>query len=221
MKLGYCIFNLVFLFSNLSFYQMIKQSFLFFLVLFSSALFAQNFDINTLRSINLYRNENLDPTFKHISNSYAFVSVGAPLTMYAVGLLNKDAGLKKDALFIGESVAASVFITFALKETIKTERPFVTYPEIEKLTASDGYSMPSGHTSIAFATATSLSMAYPKWYVIVPSFAWASAVGYSRMHLGVHYPSDVVAGAIIGSGSAYLTYKINKWMNKKRNKEAL
>lgn len=200
---------------------MIRPSFLFFLLLFSSTLFAQNFDINTLRSINLHRNENLDPTFKHISNSYAVVSIGTPLTMYAVGLINKDLDIRKDAIFIGESVAASVFITIALKETIKRDRPFTSYPEIEKLSSAGGYSMPSGHTSIAFATATSLSMAYPKWYVIAPSFVWASAVGYSRMHLGVHYPTDVVAGALIGSGSAYLTFKINKWINKKRNKESL
>jgi membrane-associated phospholipid phosphatase len=51
---------------------------------------------------------------------------------------------------------------------------------------------------------------YPKWYIIVPSICWAGAVGYSRMHLGVHYPSDVVAGALVGAGSAWLTHYVNK-----------
>ncbi|MGL4385523.1 MAG: hypothetical protein ACRCS4_09535, partial [Flavobacterium sp.] len=69
-----------------------------------------------MRSVNLNRNENLDPTFKHITNSYAIVSIGTPLTMYAVGLINKDVQLKKDAIFIGESVAVSVFVTIVLKE---------------------------------------------------------------------------------------------------------
>ena len=77
--------------------------------------------------------------------------------------------------------------------------------------------MPSGHTSSVFATATSLSMAYPKWYVVVPSFVWAGSVGYSRMHLGVHYPSDVIIGALVGSGSAILTRKANQWLNSKRH----
>jgi membrane-associated phospholipid phosphatase len=64
-------------------------------------------------------------------------------------------------------------------------------------------------------------MAYPKWYVVVPSFVWASSVGYSRMHLGVHYPSDVLVGALVGSGSAVLMNKANEWLNKKRKKNKM
>jgi membrane-associated phospholipid phosphatase len=189
-----------------------------FLVLFFciNLVNAQNFDINTLKSINLYRNESLDPTFKSFSNSAVPISIASPIVIYSLSLIKKDSTLKKQALFIGETFLVNAFLTVALKKTIKRDRPYVSYPEIDNVILESSYSMPSGHTSTAFATATSLSMAFPKWYVIVPSFTWASAVGYSRMHLGVHYPTDVLAGTIIGSGSAYLTFKINKWLDKKR-----
>jgi membrane-associated phospholipid phosphatase len=180
---------------------------------------AQNIDINILREINVNRNENLDYSFKFVTNTAVPFSVAAPIIIYSVGLIKKDSTIKKQAIFIGETFLVSAFITTALKHTVKRERPFDTSSDIEKLTSAPGYSFPSGHTSLAFATATSLSMAYPKWYVIAPSFVWASAVGYSRMHLGVHYPTDVFAGAIIGSGSAYITYKANKWLNRKRSKK--
>ncbi|MFV8441825.1 phosphatase PAP2 family protein [Flavobacterium sp. LB2P44] len=189
---------------------------LFFCMTFVNA---QNSDINILRDINVHRNKNLDPTFKLVTNSAVPVSVAIPIILYSVALIKKDSTIKQQAIFIGEAFLVNAFITTALKHTIKRNRPFETYPNIDQVASSVGNSFPSGHTSLAFATATSLSMAYPKWYIIAPSFVWAGAVGYSRMHLGVHYPSDVFAGAIIGSGSAYLSYKMNKWINKEKLKK--
>ncbi len=179
---------------------------------------AQNVDIDILKQINVNRNTALDPAFKSITNSAVPVSIATPVIMYSVGLIQKDTLIKHKAVFIGETFLVSAFITLASKQIIKRERPYLRYSELEPLVFESSYSMPSGHTSTAFATATSLSMAYPKWYVIVPTFAWASSVGYSRMHLGVHYPSDVFIGAIVGSGSAFLTHKANQWLEKKSRK---
>ena len=176
---------------------------------------AQNSDIDLLKKINGNRNTNLESTMTGITNSAIPVSIGAPIVIYAVGLIEKDSLTKKKAIFIGETFAASAFVSLALKSIVKRDRPYVTYPEIDNVVEESSYSFPSGHTSSAFATATSLSMVYPKWYVIAPSFLWAGAVGYSRLYLGVHYPTDVLAGAVIGSGSAFLCYKLNKWINKK------
>lgn len=182
---------------------------------------AQNLDIDLLKKINVNRNTAFDPTFKSITNTAVPLSIATPVMMYTIGLIQKDSLIKHKALFIGEAFLASAFVTIASKSIIKRDRPYVTHSSIQPLSVEGSYSMPSAHTSSAFATATSLSMVYPKWYVVVPSFVWASSVGYSRMHLGVHYPSDVLVGALVGSGSAVLMHNANQWLNKKRKKNKM
>ena len=184
--------------------------FIIFVLGLENTNFSQNLDIDLLRKINIDRNAALDPAFKLITNSVSRIGVGAPLIVTSIGFIEKDQTLKNKGYYIGATLLTSALITTTLKFTIDKDRPFVTYPEIQKLTGAGSPSFPSGHTSEAFATATSLSIAFPKWYVIAPSFLWASAAGYSRMHLGVHYPSDVLVGALIGSGSAWLCHELNK-----------
>ena len=174
---------------------------------------SQNWDINTLRKINLNRNESLDESFKVISNSVSPISLGIPIGLLTYGLIKKDSTSIHKAIYIGESLIIGAVFSTIIKKTVKRDRPAITYPDIQKLMPGGSYSFPSGHTSEAFSFATAISIAYPKWYVIAPSMLWASGVGYSRMHLGVHYPTDVIGGAILGGGSAYLTYVLNKWMN--------
>lgn len=178
----------------------------------SNASFSQNADIDLLREINVNRNKALDGTFSFITNSVTPVTISAPVLITGIGLLQKDSLLTRKGLYIGASILVAGGVSTVLKYSIKRERPFYTYPDIQKLTSGGSPSFPSGHTSDAFSVATSLSLAFPQWYVIAPAFTWAGAVGYSRMHLGVHYPSDVLAGAIIGAGSAYLCHKVNYWL---------
>ncbi len=176
---------------------------------------AQNWDIDLVRSIN--HNES---TFKNdftsfTSNSVTVVNIAAPLTLLTVGLAKHNKQLQKDALYMVGGYALSAIITHGAKVIVRRDRPFITYPDVIKKTEGGGYSFPSGHTSAAFYAATSISILFPKWYVIAPSFLWASAVGYSRMYQGVHYPTDVLAGAIVGAGSAWVTCKFQHWVDKK------
>lgn len=175
--------------------------------------FSQNIDINVLRDINLNRNKQLDGVFRGITNSAAPVAIGTPIVLYGIGILTKDSVTTSKSYYIGLTVLTATILSTALKYSINRPRPFETYPDIEKLTSGGSPSFPSGHTSDAFALATSLTIAYPKWYVIAPSYAWAGAVGYSRMELGVHYPSDVLAGALVGVGSAFVGVYLNKLLN--------
>lgn len=182
----------------------------FFLHFIFITTFSQNTDIELLRKINLNRNPKLDNTFRFVTNTRGFISSGVIAGMATYALLKKDNTTLYKTTTIASSLLVTTSITIILKYGINRNRPFVTYPDIEKLSSGGSPSFPSGHTSEAFSTATALSIEYPKWYAIAPALTWATAVGYSRMHLGVHYPSDVIAGAIIGSSSAFFCHWINQ-----------
>ena len=179
---------------------------------------AQNVDYQILKDLN-----NVQTTFntdanKFVTNTAPYLSVGTPILMAGVGLLTKNEDLKKKGIETGIACAFTVVETYALKQVVKRNRPFITYAgDLNNLDTEGGYSFPSGHSSAAFSVATSLSLNYPKWYVIAPAYLWASATAYSRMYLNVHYPSDVLVGAILGSATAWATWKINKnWQSKKK-----
>ena len=66
------------------------------------------------------------------------------------------------------------------------------------------FSLPSGHTNAAFVWATVLSFTFPSWIALL--FSAAAIVGFSRIYLGFHYPTDVAIGAWIGTTTSMLVY---------------
>lgn len=104
----------------------------------------------------------------------------------AIYLINRKTAFK---VFTG--VLAASVTTQVLKLIFKAPRPAV-----EHLAEVSTYSFPSGHTTVAFALAATLSEAEEelKYYL----FGLAAVVGLSRMYLGVHFLSDVIAGAAVG-----------------------
>jgi membrane-associated phospholipid phosphatase len=195
---------------------MLRRAIFLILFLIPGISWSQNADIRLLRAINSTEELPSDNFFRFVSDSHTYIIIGTNLTLGAAGFIRHDDGMKNKALEMAVASVATLGITQALKYSINRERPFVKYPDILKKTGAGDPSFPSGHTSAAFSAATSLSLSYPEWYVIVPSYAWAGTVGYSRMHLGAHYPSDVLAGALIGSGTAWLTHVVNRKLNSRK-----
>ena len=170
-----------------------------------------NLDQHILMEMMESRSTGATKVFRGISNSTQLMTVAVPAAVLAVGLIDNDKATLKKGLYLAESAAAATFISFGMKYSFQRQRPVKETPDLVAMSNPRDPSFPSGHTSVAFATATSLYLAYPKWYVAVPAYAWAASVGYSRMRLGRHYPTDVAAGAVIGIGSAYLSH----WLTKK------
>jgi membrane-associated phospholipid phosphatase len=188
-----------------------------------SVAWTQNPDINLLKKINGHTTTDGRLAFTIVTNSVSPVSIALPVGLFVGGKLSKDKEMVwKSAEMTGTLLVSSIIST-SMKYAFKRPRPFTTYPnDIVKHSHGGSPSFPSGHTSMAFGTATSVVLAYPKWYVAVPAFAWAVSVGQSRMYLGVHYPSDVAAGAIIGIGSAFLVHYGTKYLRRKlETKKAL
>lgn len=96
---------------------------------------------------------------------------------------------------------------FGLKKYVRRNRPPEAIPGFQSIIqASDKFSFPSGHTSAAFLMVTLTSLQFPYPVLCIVLYAWAGSVAWSRVMLGVHFPSDTLAGASLGTSIALTTY---------------
>ncbi len=106
------------------------------------------------------------------------------------------------ALFLS---SAAVFV---LKYAIAEPRPFMVLNHVHLLTTESDYSFPSGHTTASFAGAVVIGKKYSfiikdkAYKLIYPLIAFAAIIAFSRVYIGVHYPLDVIFGAVIGTAFA-------------------
>jgi len=167
----------------------------------------------------------LMPTITNIGTDIFLISICIIILLYSI--ITKNISLKYLAI---TGIIAIIFADIAigiLKVLINEPRPFITLDNIHLLTnETDPYSFPSGHTGNIFALATALGL---RWTFNIKNksikLAWlliplAFIIGFSRIYIGVHYPFDVVAGAVIGIISGLIAIKIinNYLLNKKNEK---
>lgn len=176
----------------------------------------QTMDLKILKSLNKNDMQAWDKAMRVTSASVY------PVMTVAVGGLFLDGYANNNDVMIRNGYKSAIAIGFAaltsssFKYFVNRARPKLQYPEdIIERDRAGRFSFPSGHTTSAFATATALSLSCRKWYVTAPSFLYAGFVGYSRLRLGMHFPSDVLGGMVIGIGSGLLTWQVDRMVNGK------
>jgi membrane-associated phospholipid phosphatase len=117
------------------------------------------------------------------------------------------AGGKKGRMTAVEGLVAvgitSFLANLVAKGLFRRRRPTDQVPEARSLPMPASSSMPSGHTASAAAFAHVVGAAYPG--LRIPLNALAAAIGFSRVYTGVHYPTDVIFGWLLGNGVGTLT----------------
>ena len=130
----------------------------------------------------------------------------------ALAILGGPKGRRAGAATALASLAATYVVQERVKPIFRRVRPFVNREARVVGVRPADHSFPSGHTASSFAAATALALYYPRAAPL--AYAVATAVGMSRVHLGVHFPSDAAVGGVIGVGIGTLS----AWVFKKRGR---
>lgn len=173
-------------------------------------------DRNILLAINSFHSSFLDVIMFYLSEIWIFT----PLFIYLFYLIYKKIGLKKSSILILFFTLIIILCDQAAsitKNSVKRYRPSHNIEIKESLLIVKNYrggtyGFFSGHAANTFGVAMFLFLLFSKQTKAVRSvfFIWASLVAYSRMYLGVHYPSDIIVGMSVGLSLGYFVFQLQQ-----------
>ena len=172
-----------------------------------------NLDGNILLWIQEYvRNDFLTPIFKFITmlGDEGFIWIAIALVLLFIKKYRK-AGISVGVALLG----SLLFNNMLIKNLVARTRPYRVIETLTILIEEPGeFSFPSGHTSSSFAAGVVLFMLLPRKYG-VPAMILAFLIGISRLYVGVHYPTDVLGGMVMGTLLAVGAVKLVDFVAKK------
>lgn len=130
------------------------------------------------------------------------------ITLAAIFLLagvRKKIWRRRGYLLLFSLAANAIFCNLLLKPLFHRTRPYDLLGYAIDIPALHDPSFPSGHTSASFAAATAIYAMDKRWGIL--AYLIAGWMGFSRLYLGVHFPLDVLAGALLGTLAAKLTLR--------------
>jgi membrane-associated phospholipid phosphatase len=142
----------------------------------------------------------------------AFIGLGASYALY--GVVKKDRKIIDTSWLMAESFFFTRIATVALKWSLGRARPYAgegadSFHFLSFSGKEEYKSMPSGHASGIFSLMTVLARQYDYWWIKLPAYTFAFSVGFQRIQINDHWPSDVLLGGLIGYSTA--TMLVNKY----------
>lgn len=151
----------------------------------------------------------IDWTIKFRATHLLYVVVFAIMVFLVASFFPRFREYKRKNLeFFTLAFSSAILARFVFTELIRffyeRPRPFEVLGAVKQLVEHPaGGSFPSGHAALSFAVATAVSFYYPKISILF--FIAALNIGLARVAAGVHWPSDILGGVLVGIGAAWLT----------------
>jgi len=177
---------------------------------------AQRLDVAVYEAIAGTPTPSLDGAMSRLARAadYSRLSLASAAALATTG---GAAGRRAATMGLASVAVTATVVNVAVKPVWRRRRPdsaAYAVPAARRVSTPASRSFPSGHSASAFAFAAGVGDVLPT--AAVPLRALAALVAYSRVHTGVHYPADVVAGALLGTTLAELTTHAlaRRWMNR-------
>lgn len=175
------------------------------------ASISHGFDARLLRTVYGWEGQGLS-AWLTISDRSAYPLMFGSVPAWWAGAAFSDEVSGQDAAAFTLAWVATAGVTVVGKRLIGRSRPYATHADISPKKGGAGLnassSFPSGHASLSAVTAAYLIHEYPGWTSGALAGGWAASVAVSRVWLGVHYPSDVAAGLVLGGVAAWAAQQL-------------
>lgn len=184
----------------------------------------KSIDTELLLKINSLHSDFLDKIMWQISGQVMWIPFFALIVFLFFKKCKKQAFIA--LIFLIFAVGLSDFVSVhAFKEVFKRLRP-THNPAIENIVhivnnyRGGNYGFVSSHAATFFSLSMFSSLIIKNKYFTILAFLIAAIIAYSRMYLGVHYPGDILGGAILGIIMSFITYQIYKRIFNQKTKQA-
>jgi undecaprenyl-diphosphatase len=157
--------------------------------------------VHTLNQLFVHNDWLEDPILRYDSAAL-WLYLGMLIAVIACAVGVRRAGWRRAAVAAGLSAGAALAVGKLISDAVNRQRPFEAHPRLVHLFEPHALDpgFPSDHATAAFAIGVALVLRSRVWGMIV--LAFAALLGFARIALGYHYPSDVLAGALLGSAAA-------------------